>query len=341
MVINYKCPNCGSAMVYDEDTQMLKCNHCGMTQSIEEYQKNNSDNVNDSNDTVHLVKYHCPDCGAEILADEDTAATFCSFCGNPTLINDRLVGEKKPSKIIPFKINKNQAMEQFKKWTGSGILTPPGFRSSHTVEKLQGIYVPYWLYDYHTDVHMSADATKTRTTRSGNTEYIYTDHFAIERDVAVDFDRIPADASEHMPDDVMERLEPFLYDDLVDFEMPYLSGFLAEKYHYLSKDLRNIVEERVKNYGESLTRDTINGYDSVRVTNAHSNLQEKMTEYVLMPVWMLIYRYKEKNYTFALNGQTGRLVGTRPISKGRVVLVWFALTLIFFVLISIFGGVFL
>ena len=38
----------------------------------------------------------------------------------------------------------------------------------------------------------------------GDTEYIYTDHFQVFRNISAKFEKIPADASEKMPDDAMD-----------------------------------------------------------------------------------------------------------------------------------------
>lgn len=120
--------------------------------------------------------YNCQSCGAQLVADEYTSATFCSYCGNPTLVEDRLQGEFKPQLIIPFKINKEQAVDIYRKWLKKGPLTPKELSTSSTIEKISGVYVPFWLYSYNARTQMNAHANKVRTTRRGDTEYTYTDH---------------------------------------------------------------------------------------------------------------------------------------------------------------------
>ena len=223
MPVIYKCPNCGAAMEFDSDTQKLGCKRCGTQIDVETYEKDSTASGEQREKVSNMKIYNCQSCGAQLVADEYTSATFCSYCGNPTLVEDRLQGEFKPQLIIPFKINKEQAIDIYRKWLKKGPLTPKELSTSSTIEKISGVYVPFWLYSYNARTQMNAHANKVRTTRRGDTEYTYTDHFDVYRDVHAEFDRIPADASEKMPDRQMDMLEPYDYSDIEGFAMPYLS----------------------------------------------------------------------------------------------------------------------
>lgn len=372
MSVTYKCPNCGSAMEFDSNSQMLSCGQCGTRIGVTEYQERygsfynidgDDSTINTENESANHQKsqwsdadqtetsdkeqfassqknmkiYHCQSCGAELVSDEYTSATFCSFCGNPTLVTERLNGRFEPSTVIPFKINRDQAVDIYKKWLKKGPLTPKQLASHATIEKISGIYAPFWLYDFDAETRMEAAATKTRVTRRGDTEYIYTDHFRVMRDVAAQFEKIPADASEKMPDDAMDKLEPYNYGDLVPFQMPYLSGYLSECYNYTAEELDDRVRRRADQYITDIARGTIAGYASVTVVSNNVSINRTSDEYALFPVWMLNCRYKGKDFQFMLNGQTGKIVANRPISAARAVVAGlsvFAITLI----ITMIGG---
>lgn len=197
--------------------------------------------------------------------------------------------------------------------------------------------VPFWLYDYSARTMMSANANKVRTTRRGDTEYTYTDHFDVYRDVSAEFQRIPADASEKMPDEQMDMLEPYNYSEITDFAMPYLSGYLSEKYNYTADEIQSRAKKRADSYITQIARDSITGYSSVIVRNNSISMNGRGSEYALLPVWMLNFRYNNKEFHFYLNGQTGKIVADRPISAGKAVTYGigiFVLTLI----ITMIGG---
>ena len=139
----YKCPGCGAAMEFDSTTQKLGCPSCGMQIDVREYEEKYSQNSTQGEYDKEMKMYHCNTCGAELVADEYTSATFCSFCGNPTLVEDRLKGEFKPSTIIPFKINKDKAVEIYKNWCKKGPLTPSALSRNSTIEKISGFKGTY------------------------------------------------------------------------------------------------------------------------------------------------------------------------------------------------------
>ena len=350
MPITYKCPGCGSVMAFDGASGMLKCSNCGNTITVDDYEarykkqseaesKSQEAEKEERGQAKQMKIYHCQSCGAELLADEFTSATFCSYCGNSTLIEDRFNNEFKPDRVIPFKIDRNEAVEIYRAWLKKGILTPKTLSSSSTIEKISGVYVPFWLYDYQSESQMHAHTRNIRIEHRGDTEYEYTDHFQVYRDVAARFEKIPADASEKMPDDAMDKLEPYDYADMTEFNYGYISGYLSERYNYEAGDIEERARARADRYITEITRDTIRGYDSVEVENNNTSNNWIGTEYALMPVWMLNYRFAGKDFSFFLNGQTGKIVADRPVSNGRTAifaLCAFAITFI----ITMFGGLF-
>ena len=158
MPITYKCPNCGAAMEFDSTAQKLKCPSCQMEMDVQDYEKQYGHLYSDAEaggntqtDTqsaqseeqkgkgsMNMKVYHCQSCGAELLADEYTSATICSFCGNPSLVEDRLSGEFSPSSVIPFQIDREAAKKMYKSWVKKGLLTPKTLSTESTIEKISG-----------------------------------------------------------------------------------------------------------------------------------------------------------------------------------------------------------
>lgn len=311
MVLVYKCPNCGSNMVFDSEKQQLVCPHCNTIKSVDEM------DFDAGEEKIEVKSYQCPTCGANLVTDINTTATFCNYCGNSALIENRIMQDK-PSSVIPFSVSKEEAKDAYLKWCKKGLLTPKSFTSRNTIEKISGIYVPFWLYDYDTEVSLQADCTRVRVERRGDTEYIHTDHFDVYREVKTTYSKVPADASEKMEDGIMDKLEPFNYEALKEFEMPYLSGFLSEKYSYTSDEMKERVEGRIHEYAVAAAKNTISGYATTSVIYEDVQMDHKSAKYVLLPVWILNYRYLGNNYTFAMNGQTGKVVGNLPVSKKKI-----------------------
>lgn len=332
MAVVYKCPSCGEDMIFDVERQMLHCKSCGRDEKVEEAAAEVKSEKWDVN--VHT----CPNCGAQVMTDDDTTATSCAFCGAPTVIPERLTGELAPAMVIPFKYGKSFAEEAFMKWCKKGLVTPRGYFSKARTDSLSGIYVPFFLYDCKSNTVMHAQCTTVRTWRSGNKEYTETRHFDVLRDIDAEFLKVPVDASVKMDDELMDKLEPFNYGEMVKFSMPYLSGYLAEKHSDSENNLLGRMLSRVERFAQENVRSTISGYSSVQVLNSQfTNLGAK-AHYVLLPVWVANYDYKGKKYTFAMNGQTGKVVGKPPISVGKALAWFFGITAAAFLILLLIGG---
>lgn len=328
MILQYKCPGCGADMVFDAESGTLSCESCGHSMAVEEYPIADFEDFEEMTQTTtfgdeEAIQYQCNNCGAILITDADTTATSCSFCGAPMILADRLSGQLAPAKVIPFKISKEQAQEAFRKWCRGGLLTPKGFMTAERVKSITGMYVPFWLYDLNGRGEADADCTRVRT--YSDSQYIYTEtrHYHVYRKVDLDFLKVPADASEKMNDDLMDRLEPFDYSDLKDFNAPYLAGYIAEKYNYTDKDLFTRVKQRVERYVDDYIQSTIHGYSTTMFRHKWTDVKQRNAVYTLLPVWMICYDYKQSEHIFAMNGQTGKVVGKPPISKCKV-FAWFA-----------------
>lgn len=353
MVVQYKCPGCGNDLAFDSATGMLRCPSCGHTMSIDQVPKTdashttheetpdvgtfNPHDIEDecsyeyhsqkeaSHSTFHesdVNEYHCNNCGAIIIADKDTTATQCSYCGSPVVLADRLSGNLAPAKVIPFRISKQEAQEKFKKWCKNGRFVPKSFQTAQRVKNITGMYVPFWLYDMNGKGNVDATCTRVNSYTRGDYQITETSYFHVYRKFDLNYLKIPVDASEKMNDELMDKLEPYNYSDLKSFEMPYLAGFLAEKYNYNDSDLYPRIRDRVNSYINEYVRSTMAGYATTRINRQDTNIIPRNSFYTMLPVWMVYYDYNDSEHVFAMNGQTGKIVGKPPIDKGKV-MKWF------------------
>lgn len=328
----FKCPNCGAPMSFDAESGTFTCEYCGSVltrqqlDTLTEQRKYvEAEPVTegapaDPSQQASLKEYICPSCGAQIVTNELTAATFCRYCGSPTIIENNLQGEFKPDLMIPFKVSKQQVEGIFAKWCHKGAFTPKGFYSKEQMERITGTYVPFWMYDCDVDLYMEGTGETSSTHRSG--DYLITTHrkFRFARNGSFRFRKIPADASRKMDDDMMDKVEPYDYRDLKMFDAAYLSGFAAEKYDVDSPEAFPRVDERMSKAAEDKVNTTIGRYEnrSITVKNKHYTMAHGY--YAMLPVWLFTYKYKDKDYTFMVNGQTGKVVGEPPVSKLKVLL---------------------
>lgn len=337
-VLEYKCPCCNAGLTFKPGTQKLTCNYCDntfdvdtviayseSTQSREEAFQWDSSADQDWIDAAEtgLHSFQCPSCGGEIVTEETTAATFCPFCDNPTILSGRLSGVLKPDAVLPFQTTKEDAKAAFLRLCKGKPLLPKFFTSQQRLEKVTGLYVPFWLYDCAGELDASFRATRVRHWSDSRYDYTKTDHFLLRRTALASFSGIPVDGSMKMDDTFMESIEPFDYCKLETFDTAYLTGFFADKYDVASDSGKERVQQRVRQSLQSEMQATMAGYNGVVPASEHMDISHSKARYVLLPVWMLNTRYGDKIYTFAMNGQTGKMTGTFPISYKRAA-VWFS-----------------
>lgn len=348
-VTNYQCPACTGPLHFVGASGKLECEYCGASyevaeiealyaekeekaaaarQAAEETRQSAPSGDGGAWDTSGFSEdwgtegdgmraYSCPSCGAELICDENTAATSCPYCGNPTVVPGQFSGQLRPDFIIPFKLSKEDAVKALKDHYKGKILLPKRFTQENHVQKIQGIYVPFWMFDGEAEGDAHYEATRSHTYRSGDYEITETEHYDVYRAGMVNFEKIPVDASSKMPDDHMDSIEPYDYQELKPFSTAYLPGFLADKFDVTVEQCRQRADQRCEGTLSSALRNTVTGYHTCTLIHDSVNLKRGKVHYALMPVWMLNTKWKGKDFLFAMNGQTGKLVGDLPVSWGR------------------------
>lgn len=344
---SYKCPSCGAGIHYKPALSKFKCDFC-----LSEYDElellNQSEDTTSTHTHEHssdeeigtLNSYNCNSCGAEVVTDETTTSTFCYYCHNPVIISNRLKGEFLPNKIIPFKIDKKRAQETFLKWVGNKKFVPDDFTSSSQLEKITGIYLPYWWVDYEADVDYVGEGRSIRVWRAGGREYTETKQYEIVRKGKIDINNVAELAFTKINKDLLNGIAPYDENDAIPFAKPYLSGFFAEQYDVDREKIEPTIEEQVNRYYNYLINESVQGYNNVKNIRNDINLDVKSWNYTLLPAWILTYIYNGKTYIFAVNGQNGRSYGELPLSKKRLTAAFGAIFVATFIIL-LTGGMFI
>lgn len=327
----YKCPCCGGAISFDVESQNLKCPYCDTEFDIEalnalDEEANHSDtapkweadrgNNWQEGETEGLCTYSCKSCGGEIVTDLTTAATSCPFCGNPVILTGKLCNDLRPDLVVPFKIDKKAAKEALKNHFKGKKLLPRSFASEAHLDEIKGVYVPFWLFSADTESKTKYRGTRVSHWSDSKYNYTKTSYFSLIRGGKLDFSHIPVDGSAKMANDLMESLEPYNISEAVDFETAYLAGYFADRYDVSSEESIARANERIKQSIIDEFEKTTLGYLGSYCTSCNFELVKSSVKYALLPVWLLATSHKDKNYIFAMNGQTGKFVGDLPMDKG-------------------------
>ena len=314
-VTNYQCPSCTGPLHYSGASGKLECDYCGSSYTVAEIEA-----LYKEKEAKAAEAFETADAAAQSGDDSsawDTAATACPYCGNPTVVPGQFAGALRPDYVLPFKLSREDAINALRRHYKNKPFLPRAFSSQNQIEKIQGVYVPFWMFDGEADGHARYDATRSRVFRTGDWEVTKTDHFEICRDGSMPFEKVPVDASSRMPDAHMDSIEPYDYAELKPFSSAYLPGFLADKYDVPVADCESRADERCRKTVLDALGRTVSGYDTCIPRAQDVRLRRGKVHYALLPVWMLSTRWNGKSFLFAMNGQTGKMVGDLPTDAGK------------------------
>lgn len=373
-LFTYKCPNCGGALAFNSAAQNWKCEYCldvfynreikdlgesditgdnnpeleTLIEEVEEQQEiedlgeieedAEQQEIEDFESDSKARIYSCTNCGTEVITDEATPVAFCYYCHSTAISPGQLSGIHRPSKVIPFKITRDTAMEAFTNWYKKIRFLSVEALAKAERYKLTGIYVPFWRFDCKIIGKISAEAANDRSWINEGKVHTESDIYDVSRTATAQYRGIPANGSKKASDRLMEELGPYDYTQMEDFSMSHLSGYMAAKYDMDYDEVFAPISDCIQEHSNKLLQDTIYGYNHVTVKNSSIDIKKKDVDCVLLPIWMFTYDYNGRKYMFAMNGQTGKIIGSLPISRVKIA-AWFCVISTFlFAIFSAAGG---
>lgn len=325
-------------MVFDIDSQQMKCMYCGHEQPIDnaytvpvehelDFQDEEDMALTDWGTEQQLMK--CENCGAQMIYEEHQTAAMCAFCGSPKVLPQGSPNSIRPESVIPFHITREKAIEAFFKWKRRRWFVPNAFKKRKIDSRLTGIYVPFWTFDAHTASYYTAERgvyhyrTETRTrTVNGKTEtYTVQVRYTVWSWTCGNYEQffndvlIPASAQHETK--LLEKVDHFNLGELLPYKPDYLSGFVAERYTVPIKDGWQRAKEEMYACLETNIRRQIGG-DEIRNLDISVNYHDRTYKHILLPVWTAIYSYKKKTYRYMVNGETGTVSGHVPRSAAKI-----------------------
>lgn len=347
------CKSCGSKLKYAPGTNNLRCEHCGTlneiaasSEIIEEldFEKYINDLGNEA-EKQEITTVKCNACSAQTSFEANVVSGSCPFCGNPIVVGNGTTHKNiAPKSLLPFGIDKKKSMELYVKWLKELWFAPNDLLQLATQEgKLTGMYIPYWTYDANTFTSYTGergdDYTETEeyeTTENGETvtrsrTVIRTIWYPVNGNVNDVFDDVLVNASNSLPKNITEKLEPWDLNNIVSFNPDYLSGYKTESYQIGLKEGFDVAKNRM----DGVIRDTVCnniGGAHQRIAFMNTSYESITFKHILLPIWISSYRYQSKVYRFIINGRTGAVQGERPYS-------WIKITLTVLAVVAVIAAI--
>ena len=332
-VLEQKCPDCGAALRFDPEKGLLVCDHCQkeiylseeMIVETEEQAEETEitgfdfDSLTDQAVQINaedLPVYHCDSCGAEVLAAPEQFSLTCPYCRNPIVLTEKVAGMLRPDGVLPFKIEAKDLPQAVNAFYSDKKLLPKSFFTQNSMRNITGVYVPFWVFNGKLQGRVRYSAENESSSRSGDYIIATKDFYDVERDVEMEFENVPVDASERIADDLMDSMEPFDFSEEKKYNNGYLAGFTADRFDVKKDEIAKRAERRMQNTANALVDAAVGAQYTSAERRSGSLAANIKARYLLLPVYLFNIRYHDQDYSFAVNGQTGKVVGSLPNSSG-------------------------
>ena len=329
-----KCPNCGGELKFKPKDKIVKCEYCSSEfnpkeLNVEAKEAKKTEKQIDS--TTKATAYRCSQCGAELLTFDETAITFCSYCGSQAMLEGKMTEINNPDYIIPFKITKEQCIEAYKKKINKAVFAPRYMKDDIVVEKFRGIYMPYCVYKV--SYHQNSKNIGHKYTRSrGN--YDYYDDYSLSTNVDTDYQGISYDLVSKLFDKYTESI-PYDFTQAEEYNKNYLIGYYADV-----KDVRNNIYDSLvtKIVKDDTTKRMAKNKEFAKYGCSTPKINPTISERKIgmFPVYFLAIRDRNKKYIHyaVVNGQTGKVAMDLPFDFKKYILGSLIIAAIIFMIIN-------
>lgn len=330
------CRQCGAALRFEAGTSGLRCSHCGgvnpISPSGEVTERDYAARLEEAageRETGKVFEAPCGKCGARIVVPEHEAAGSCPFCGWPMVYGHAARGMR-PDALLPFALSRDLAIGRLRAWIAGLWFAPAGLgRHARIDDAVSGVYVPFYTYDARTRTRYQGErgeyhyTTENRTFREGGRTVTRPQRVRHTRwspaagTVELPFDDILVHAGKSLPARYAELIEPWDFAKLVPYSDDYLRGFRAEACQLGLAEGFALAREKAAPAVDSAVRNQIGG-DEQRIHSAETEYSDLTFKYILLPVWMSVFRFRGRPYPIFINARTGEVQGERPYGAWKI-----------------------
>ena len=272
--------------------------------------------------------YECPACGAKFFSQEEEKR--CVYCGSG-MIMPGFSESVKPDGIIPFSVDKEQAVRQFKNFCSGKRMLPKSITDLDFSRETKGIYIPVCVLNARGRSRASFKAVKGESFKKGRTEGIRKDYYLLKREGDVSFENYML--KNDKIHGFMRDMEPYYFAEARPFDSKYLAGFLSDKFDEDKDEVyKNVCSGIEKSIVSEYKRD-IGGFSNSLLESLEVSFDAQELKYILVPVWLMNFKYDGEIHSFAVNGQTGKFSGMAPVGNGE----YLKYFLLVFVIIAVIG----
>ena len=337
----YPCAACGAQAEWNPARQMLVCGFCG---TAAPFDVDEATGAFVEHDLVKALRelpdeargwltekrtVQCQSCKAVSVFDVGRAGQNCGFCGSASLLDYQAIKAPiRPQGVLPFKVEPGAVRETVRQWFKGRWFAPSNLGVKALIDRIHGLYVPYWTFDaqavcpweaeaghyYYTTEHYRDNKGQSRTRQVRHVRWEpasgVVEHF---------FDDQCVPGTQGLRHDLLDKIEPFPTAELVDYDTAYLAGFVVEHYQVVLLEAAEQAQSAMMVKLRQMASEQVPG-DTQRNLEIHPTYSNQTFKHILVPVWVLAFTYRSKIYQVLVNGYSGKIAGDYPLSPWKIFL---------------------
>lgn len=317
--LHKNCPSCGGLLRYDIKYKKLVCTSCQSGFPLTIYPDPEADASE-----MEVVEYHCPQCGGNLHTTNTNIVSRCSFCGADVVFQERIARTRRPDKIIPFSITREECESRYREYMG-------GHLKKDQPLKFQPVYIPFYWYRETFSGAMNAQYIETE--KFSDYDSITTYEQAFNTDVTVEGEM--ECASSQFESETANQLELHVK-NVQPFSPAYLCGFYAE-----APDLdSNLNESKLDSHACQLLKDRLGSMLAKTISSISlPSKQSDTAELMLVPVWLLAESKGHRVMYSVVSGVDGRVICDKPVSDINILTRSLFISACLFVVIMLLNSV--
>ena len=335
-VVQFNCPQCGADTAYSATDAGLTCVHCGYYEAPRQKTVGRqAERFEFTVETMERVSHgwgearkelQCQGCAAYTTIGTDSLTHTCPFCGSNQVIQHAAPQDVlRPRFLIPFKIESNDCHAIAREWLGQSWMTPNALQRVASIANFTGIYLPFWTFESTTKANWKAEVGHTETERYYSNGKWRTRTKTVWKwesgRVTLPISDLLIEGTSRVSPILLGQVNGYNLHALAAYEPKFLAGFQAQAYDIQLQAAWTQARHHMREETRQACR---NQASTSKIRNFSMNLDfdDEGWRYILLPMYLAVYKFEEKTFQVMVNGQTGEIAGQRPVDWLKV---WLAI----------------
>ena len=321
-ILNSKCQNCGSELIYNPKNNCLTCKYCESNVFLPKKNENAvlvrqySSEFHPNQLNQALRAYKCNACATVYYMSSEEKSEKCPNCGGSgsTMVEDPGYCA---DGVIPFKITKEQAAAALIKYLKKTKGVDAQIKKDAKENKLTGVFVPVWNFQFNVDASYSASATVLKQYSDGTYYSVYKPVYGEKHKRIKSLDQ---SATSAQTEEFLELFTEEDYNQIIPYTPEYTYGFQVDTIDRSIHDYYyTVIEKAEVEMKDEIKKKVLGSYKEISNLSVDCRANDVFFNFTYIPIYVHTYKKKNKTYKTYISGTTGKVISHNPKTPAKII----------------------